>query len=32
MVSTPTQHSEPGVELDGVTILTNATEPNDIPF
>ena len=21
-----------GVELDGVTILTNATEPNDIPF
>ena len=23
---------EPGVELDGVTIITNATEPNDLPF
>ena len=23
---------EPGVELDGVTILTNATTPDDLPF
>jgi hypothetical protein len=23
---------EPGVELDGVTIITNASEPNDLPF
>ena len=23
---------EPGVELDGVTIITNATDPDDLPF
>ena len=23
---------EPGVELDGVTILTNSPDPNDLPF
>ena len=23
---------EPGVELDGVTIITNATTPDDLPF
>ena len=23
---------EPGVELDGVTILTNSPDPNDFPF
>ena len=23
---------EPGVELDGVTIITNATDPDNLPF
>ena len=28
----PSPAPEPGVELDGVTIITNVTDPNELPF